>query len=60
MIKDLKALVPEADESYAFKIADLTPQHPDDVRSIYQKSGVDLNDDDLEKIIDVVDKYYVA
>ena len=60
MVKDLKALIPDADEIYAYKIADLTPQHPDDVRSIYQKSGVDLTDDDLEKIIEVVDKYYVA
>lgn len=60
MIAELKALVPDVDEMYAFKVADLTPQHPDDVRSIYQKSGAELSDDDLEKIIDVVDKYYVA
>lgn len=60
LIADLKAMFPEADELYAFKVADLTPQHPDDVRSIYQKSGVDLSDDDLEKVIDTVDKYYVA
>lgn len=60
MIADLKALFPDADEMYAFKVADLVPQHPDDVRSIYQKSGVDLSESDLEKVIEIVDKYYIA
>ncbi len=60
MIDELQKLVPDADPMFAYKVADLVPQHPDDVQSIYQKSGVDLSADDLEKIIDVVDKYYVA
>lgn len=60
LIKELTTLFPEADAQYAFKVADLVPQHPDDVRSIYQKSGIDLSSEDLDKVIALVDKYYIA
>ena len=60
LIKDVCKAFPDLDERFAFKLADLVPQHVDDVRSILQKSGLDLSDDDCEKILEVVDKYYVA
>jgi DNA-directed RNA polymerase subunit F len=60
IVKDLKAAFPAMEELFAFKIADLVPQHPDDVRSILQRSGLDLSDPDCEKVLEVVDKYYVA
>lgn len=60
IIKDVKALLPELEEKFAYKIADLVPQHPDDVRSILQKSSLDLSDDDCKKVVEVVDKHYVA
>jgi DNA-directed RNA polymerase subunit F len=60
LVKDIKALLPAAEERVAFKVADLVPQHPDDVRAIFQKSGVDLTEADAEAIVGLVDKYYVA
>lgn len=60
LVKDLQKAFPDLDPAYAYKIADLVPQHPDDVRSILQRSGLDLSDDDCEKVLESVDKYYVA
>lgn len=60
LVADLRKLQPEADDVFHFKIADLVPQHLDDIRSVYQKSGVDLSESDLEAIQATIDKYYTA
>ncbi len=60
LIKEVLAAYPAMDEKYAFRIADLLPQHPEDVMGILQKARMDLSEDDCEKILDIVDKHYVA
>ena len=60
LIKDILAAYPQMEEKYAYRIADLLPQHPEDVMGILQKARLDLSEDDCEKILDIVDKHYVA
>jgi len=60
LVQELKAAFPAVDEKFAVRIADLLPQHVDDVQSILQKARVDLSAEDLEKVLDIVDKHYVA
>ncbi len=60
LIKDLAALLPDADEKFLYRVADLLPQHPDDVAAIFQKARMDLDEEVYEKVIDIVDKHYVA
>ncbi len=60
VVKGVQKIVPEAEQKYAVRIADLLPVHPDDVRSIFQKARLELSDEQVEKIIDVVDENYVA
>lgn len=56
LVKELLALgfVTEAN---AVKIADITPQHADDVRVIFAKERANLEKKDIEKILSVVEKY---
>ncbi|MGB0651618.1 MAG: hypothetical protein ACPGQL_00315 [Thermoplasmatota archaeon] len=60
IIEKVKALVPEAEEKYAVRVADLLPQHPDDIRSIFQKSRHELDEATIDGILDIVDEHYVA
>jgi len=60
LIADLRKVLPRAEEKYLFRVADLLPQHPDDVRAIFQKARMELADEDLERVIEAVDKHYVA
>ncbi len=60
IIKGVMAAFPEMEEKYAIRIADLVPQHADDVASILQKARMDLSEDDIASIIAVVDEHYVA
>jgi len=54
------AAMPGVEEKFAIRVADLLPQHPDDVRAIFQKSRHDLTDADIAKVIAVVDENYTA
>ena len=60
LIADVQAAFPEVDAKYAYKVADLCPQHADDVVAVFQRSGRDLSDDDIQTVIDIVDKHYIA
>lgn len=44
-------------ESLAYKIAELLPQHPEEVRPIFAKERFTLEEDEIKKIIDSVKKY---
>jgi DNA-directed RNA polymerase subunit F len=52
--------MPDIEPKYAIRVADLLPQHADDVRSIFQKSRHDLTDDDVAKVLAIVDENYTA
>jgi DNA-directed RNA polymerase subunit F len=52
--------LPGLEPKFSIRVADLLPQHPDDVRAIFQKSRHDLNDADIAKVIAIVDEHYTA
>ncbi|MEA3189704.1 MAG: DNA-directed polymerase subunit [Thermoplasmata archaeon] len=54
-----KAL-PDLEEKFAIRVADLLPQHPDDVRAILQKSRHDLTEAEIAQLIAIVDEHYTA
>jgi DNA-directed RNA polymerase subunit F len=54
------AAMPGLEEKFALRVADLLPQHPDDVKAIFQKSRHDLSDGDVAKVLAVVDEHYTA
>jgi len=62
-VDDTKKLIAEVKTlsfvtDYAsFKIADLLPRYPEDVRAIFAKERVTLEAADVKKIIDIVGKY---
>ncbi|MFQ5911489.1 MAG: RNA polymerase Rpb4 family protein [Thermoplasmata archaeon] len=44
-------------ELHAFKIADLLPTHPDDVRAIFAKERFTLSKEEIEKVVKTVEKH---
>ncbi|MHB8633253.1 MAG: Rpb4 family DNA-directed RNA polymerase subunit [Thermoplasmatota archaeon] len=52
--------IPDLESKYAVRVADLLPQHPDDVRAIFQKSRHELSEEEIAKVIAVVDEHYTA
>ena len=44
-------------ESLAYKIVEILPNHPDDVRVIFSKERHTLNPEETEKILEAVRKY---
>ncbi len=44
-------------DSVAYKIADILPRHPEDVRAIFSKERVTLEQGTIEQIIAIVDKH---
>lgn len=44
-------------EVYAYKIADLLPEHGDDVKLIFAKSKQTITDDETKKVLETVAKY---
>ncbi|MFA5452034.1 MAG: RNA polymerase Rpb4 family protein [Candidatus Methanomethylophilaceae archaeon] len=44
-------------ESASYKIADLLPKYPEDIRAIFAKERITLEADNVNKIIEIVDKY---
>lgn len=43
-------------ESIAYKISELLPQHPDDVRAIFAKERFNLEENEIKQIIELVTK----
>ncbi len=44
-------------EYYAHRLADLLPSHPDDVRAVYARERSAPDNEELEKILAVVQEY---
>lgn len=44
-------------EPFAFKIVDILPMHPDEVRAIFAKERFTLEDGEIKKILKIVEKY---
>ncbi|MBN2603854.1 MAG: DNA-directed RNA polymerase subunit F [Candidatus Thermoplasmatota archaeon] len=58
LIKDLKKLE-IIDDLYAYKIADLLPTSVGDVKTIFAKSRITLSENNIKKILEIVNKYFV-
>ena len=60
---DIKALTAELralkfmTDYAAYKIGDILPKYPEDVRAIFSKERVNLSADDVKQIIEIVGKY---
>lgn len=57
LIKELLDNIEKIDERHAYKIADLLPQHEEDVKLIFAKERVNLDDEDIKKILEIVGRY---
>jgi DNA-directed RNA polymerase subunit F len=44
-------------EPFAYKIIDILPMHPEEVRAIFAKERFTLEDSEVKKIIKIVEKY---
>ena len=44
-------------EVTSYKIADILPKYPEDVRAIFSKERINLESDDIQKILDIVAEY---
>jgi DNA-directed RNA polymerase subunit F len=56
LIKELMAME-RVSEMNAFKIAEILPTHPDDVKSIFAKERFNLDTQEIEQILKLVKKY---
>ena len=56
MIKELKK-IDALDEKHAYKIADVLPKTVDDIKTIFAKERLSIGENDIKKIIEIVEKY---
>jgi DNA-directed RNA polymerase subunit F len=57
MIKDLLK-IDFIQEIHAYKIADILPQTQDDVKTIFAKERITLDENKIKNILEIVRKYY--
>lgn len=60
MLAKLESELTESDEAIRLRIVDMCPVHADDVRAIYQKTAFEVDEALIEKVIAIVDEFYVA
>jgi len=56
LVKELTK-IEHVNEFHAYKIADLLPTHPDDVRAVFAKERFTLGKEEIEMVIKVVENY---
>lgn len=56
MIAELKKLSFVTDTT-SYKIADILPKYPEDVRAIFSKERINLEASDIQNVLDIVNKY---
>lgn len=63
-IKKIEELIKELskleflEEIHAYKIADLLPQTEEDIKTIFAKERITFGENEVKKILDLVNKYY--
>lgn len=60
LARAIQEALPGVEEKFALRVADLLPQHVDDVKAIFQKSRHELSEADIAKVLAVVDEHYTA
>ncbi len=58
MIKELQG-IEFIQEKHACKIADILPTTGDEVKTIFAKERITIDEKDIKKILEIVEKYYV-
>jgi DNA-directed RNA polymerase subunit F len=56
LVEELKKL-PFITELNAYKIADILPRHPDDLRAIFYKERYTLREEDIQQVLEIIEKY---
>jgi len=56
MIKELEKL-DFLEEKHAYKIADILPKTADDIKTIFAKERLSIGDNEIKKILDIVEKH---
>jgi len=47
------------EENHAYKIAEILPTTIDDIKTLFAKERMNITEDDMNKIIKTVEKYYI-
>ena len=61
--EDTKKLIEEVNaleftsDYVSYKVADILPKYPEDVRAVFAKERITLSAEDIQQIIDIVVKY---
>lgn len=58
LIKELET-IDVITKHHAYKIADILPSTVDDVKTLFAKERINLTDNDIKKILEIIDKHYV-
>ena len=58
LVKDLQTVEPVS-EFHAYKIADLLPESEEEIKSIFAKERININENDIKKILEIVQKHYI-
>lgn len=58
LIKELQTLE-FLQDVHAYKIADILPTTEDDIKSIFAKERMTLGGNEIKKILEIVEKYYI-
>ena len=59
LIEDLRQN-PKIDYAMAVRLADIAPNHPDDVRAVFAKARGNLDDAEVQKVLEAIRKYATA
>jgi DNA-directed RNA polymerase subunit F len=58
MIKELSKL-DFLDEKQVYRIANIMPKTNDDIKTIFAKDRITLDENKIKKILEIVNKYYI-
>ncbi|RLF38965.1 MAG: RNA polymerase [Thermoplasmata archaeon] len=58
LIKELLT-IEKLEERHAYKIAEILPTDDEDVKALFAKERVALDDEDIKKILEIVGKYWI-
>lgn len=56
LLKDLKE-IEKVDPVMAIRIVDLAPTHEDDIKALFAKSRINMDESELQKVLETVAKY---
>lgn len=56
-VSELEFVKETGSPKIAFKIADLLPEYPEEVRAVFSKERISLDQNDIQKVLDIVNEY---